>query len=197
MCEAAPLLQPMVSHTLPAPSVDIDQAARLEALRAMVAAAADCDPQSVPGVARMTSSSCVMCFGFPSAQEQTTCSCWKQKVARCDSRQLKSALRRERRDAPQLGRSVSFAACPSMRLVERLSYIDVVGDVHDMSNPNYCAMGISRALRMAQFAEGLTEQVAIECFARWTQAVREAKKARGAGSVLPLLGDAHTLLQLA
>ena len=46
----------------------------------------------------------------------------------------------------------------------RLPFIAIVGDVRDLSNPNYCAIGMMRAARMAEFrAEALCRKI----FSRW------------------------------
>ena len=54
--------------------------------------------------------------------------------------------------------------------VTRLPFIAIVGDVRDLSNPNYCAIGMMRAARMAEFrAEALCRKI----FSRWAGAAAE------------------------
>jgi len=55
--------------------------------------------------------------------------------------------------------------------VTRLPFIAIVGDVRDLSNPNYCAIGMMRAARMAEFrAEALCRKI----FSRWAGHARAA-----------------------
>lgn len=64
---------------------------------------------------------------------------------------------------------------PIVHCVERLRLIDVVGDAHDTANPNFGLLAMSRAARLAAFAEG---HVARKLLTAWRDAVREEKQRR-------------------
>ena len=69
----------------------------------------------------------------------------------------------------------------------RLPFIAIVGDVRDLSNPNYCAIGMMRAARMAEFrAEALCRKI----FSRWS-----GRHARAAAEPTPQVLPEHAPAQ--
>ena len=94
------------------------------------------------------------------------------------------------RKAPLLAHSlrrVHFAATPSIRVVQRLEYTAIVGDIRDPKNPNYGALGVTRDLRLSNFAYALIEELANECFARWKRASEDSRRLRVRGGAPQLL----------
>lgn len=56
-----------------------------------------------------------------------------------------------------LQKRVTFAPQPTFFMLEPRSYCDLVGDIRDVENPNFCAMGLARSVRLAQFATELLD----------------------------------------
>merc|ERR1712060_64277 len=66
--------------------------------------------------------------------------------------------------------AVRFDNADRIEVVERLAYIDIVGDIRDASNPNYGAIGVARSMRLAAFAEEFAftaHELTDRCFATW------------------------------
>ena len=95
------------------------------------------------------------------------------------SSDLAPIVRRSRSDQSVIPmcKRVSFAQrTHCVYVIERRSYVDVVGDIR--ASTNWAALGLARARRLACFAENLVEDLAEECFARLRQNVRECRAAR-------------------
>ena len=163
---------------MPAVVRPADASARLQELRARVAAAAGCDMDVVPTVARSSSSSsCVMCIQLQEpARDCGLCMCGSLRKALTAPSLMERSVPGKRR--------VRFASTPMVRVVERYAYTDIVGDIRDPGNPNYGAMGVTRDLRLSSFAFSLIEELASECFARWKQASEDSRQLRGGAAEL-------------
>ena len=62
--------------------------------------------------------------------------------------------------------------------IERLAYTDIVGDIRDDANPNFCAIGCARSIRLSGFAGGHIESMAERWFQTLKREMRRRRRAR-------------------
>lgn len=74
---------------------------------------------------------------------------------------------------------------PTNKCVEvpRLDYTAIVGDIRDATNPNYCAIGTARDLRLSSFAHDAIERAAEEWFAFLKHQARRSRRRRSAAAL--------------
>ena len=132
------------------------------------------DEWAVPVCSWQPSYGCVMCHGVT---DGGLCS--------CDA--TRKGISRE--PSPTI-RHVSFAEVHETFMFERAAFIDLVGDARDPQNPNYCALGVSRDLRLTQFASAWAES---HFFEQWRAATMSARANRAGAQLARLGADATDL----
>ena len=73
---------------------------------------------------------------------------------------------------------VSFASEPTFFTIDRRPYTDIVGDIRDPHNPNFCAIGFSRSLRLSQFAVEHLDLVVESWFRALKREAKRSQRAR-------------------
>ena len=56
---------------------------------------------------------------------------------------------------------IKFALEDQVFLIERLQYVDIVGDIRNKNDPNYCEIALSRTYRLSVFYQ---EFILRKCF---------------------------------
>ena len=77
-----------------------------------------------------------------------------------------------------LQKRVTFAPQPSFFTLEPRNYCDLVGDIRDVDNPNFCAMGLARSIRLAQFATEFVDAMVESWFRALKREVQRGRRAR-------------------
>jgi len=75
---------------------------------------------------------------------------------------------------------------PSNECIEvtRFDYTAIVGDIRDAANPNYCAIGCARDLRLSSFANEAAERACEAWFSALKQQARRSRRRRSEAQAL-------------